>query len=424
MITPENREIFRHRKAQANNFLQLTMPYLAGFVSTDSFDIRLIDEYDEPVPYDESFDIAAITVNTPNALHCYRMASRLRLHGTYVVMGGPHVSLLPDEARPYADCLIPGEAEETWPLFLRDFLRGSQRRLYRSDNPPTLERLPRPRWDLVKTRRMARYAVISGRGCRHSCSYCNLRQIYHSSIRERPADEVIDEIATLPGSRFVFWDDNFFGAPEYAKRLLKGLSGLGKEWAAQVTLEQCENLELLQLARKAGCVYLFLGLESFSQGTLREANKGINRVCDYIRLIDRIHGCGISTQAGIVFGFDSDGMDVFDRTMDACEQLGIDGATVSLLTPFPGTPLYDRLKQENRLLTDNWEWFNGKTRVTFQPRRMSPEQLFTGYMRFRRKFFSLRSIFRRLCRSRVNILQSLILNLGYRQSIERNYDRG
>ena len=176
-------------------------------------------------------------------------------------------------------------------------------------------------------------------------------------------------------------------------------------------------MTLLQLAREAGCVYLFIGLESFSEEGLASVNKGFNQVARYAETIRRIHQHGICVQAGVIFGFDTDSKDVFARTLQACESMGIDGVTVSVLTPLPGTRLYDEMQQEGRLLGNDWAWFNGKTRVAFQPRQMSAEELFAGYMWFRRQFYSFRSLFRRLAVSRTNLVHNLFVNLGYRWSL-------
>lgn len=215
---------------------------------------------------------------------------------------------------------------------------------------------------------------------------------------------------------FVLWDDNFFGNQSYAAALMKELKNLGKKWAAQVTLTDCNNEELLQLARESGCIYLFIGLESFSDESLSSVHKGFNKVKDYKRIIGLIHRRGISVQAGIIFGFDTDDKTVFEKTLHWCEELGIDGATVSLLTPLPGTPVYEEMKRNGRLLYANWSPYNGKTSVTFMPANMTPEELFEGYLWFRKKFYSFKSIIKRLSVSRTNILYNFLMNLGYKWS--------
>ncbi|WP_420839034.1 B12-binding domain-containing radical SAM protein [Clostridium paridis] len=259
---------------------------------------------------------------------------------------------------------------------------------------------------------------MSSRGCPYKCSYCNLKQIYCEPFRTRPIDEVIFEIKTMKNKFFVFWDDNFFGDINYAKELLVELKKLNKKWAAQVTLERCKDEELLKLAKEAGCVYFFVGIESFSQESLGSVNKGINDVNRYKSLIDKIHNNNICVQAGIIFGFDTDKKDVFKKTLDACNELGIDGATISILTPLPKTPIYAQLKEENRLITGDWSYYNGKTRVAYIPKNMSREELFDGYMWFRREFYSLKSIYKRMSKSKTNIIYNLIVNLGYKISLK------
>lgn len=418
MITPENREINQFRRKQFNNFIQITMPYLAGFVDDKKFEITLIDEYNQKIPYDYEFDLVAITVNTPNANHCYNISNSFRQRGIKVIMGGPHVTLLPYEAKEHCDYVIVGEAENLWPIFLEDFYNGKPQSEYISKDAPSLNNVPIPRRHLIMKRYFTKGAVFATRGCPYHCSYCNLKQIYHDRFRKRPINEVIDDIKTINNRYFVFWDDNLFADKVYAKELFINLKRLKKKWAAQVTLKDCEDKELLNLAKEAGCIYLFIGLESFSDDTLKDVNKGINKIDDYKRIIDLIHEYKIIIQAGIVFGFDTDDKGVFFRTLKICEKLGIDGATVSILTPLPLTPIYNKMKSEGRLLTEDWSYYNGKTRVAFSPRNMSCNELSEGYMWFRKNFYSVKSFVKRMKVSRANIFYNLVINLGYKLSIK------
>ncbi len=418
MITPENREINRFRAHQHNNFTQLTMPYLAGFVP-EHYEITLIDEYRQRVEY-RSYDLVAITVNTPNALHAYDMAARFRQLGAWVVLGGPHVTLCPDEAANHADTIVIGEAEETWPLFLADLLAGRQQARYTCQSAHSLARLPLPRRDLIVGHRFTSGAVFATRGCPHNCSYCCLKRIYAPEFRTRPIPEVVRDIASIPNRYFVFWDDNFFADRDYAKALLKAITPLGKRWAAQVTAHSCDDDELLSLARRAGCLYLFLGLESFSAASLADARKEINRIDQYQSTISRLHRHGISVQAGVVFGFDADTPEVFANTLRACELIGVDGVTPSILTPYPGTPLYEQYQAGGRLLPVNWSHYNSKTRIAFQPKQMTADELLAGFDRFRGEFLSWRSIFRRLSRSGTNLPYTFLMNLGYRNAYLAN----
>jgi radical SAM superfamily enzyme YgiQ (UPF0313 family) len=417
LITPENPEINRVRRRQFNNFTQITMPYLAGFIDEARYRIELVDEYNQRIPYERPVDLVAITVNTPNAPHCYQMAARFQAGGAKVVMGGPHATLRPEEVARHCDHLVVGEAEETWPQFLEDFQRGCTRPRYTRDHAASLLGLPIPRRDLIRRRHFTKGAAFATRGCPYACSYCNLKQIYRGGFRTRPVPEVMTDIQSMANRYFVFWDDNFFGDPEYALRLMTALKRLRRRWAAQVSIDRCADDRLLQLARESGCVYLFVGLESFSEESLASVNKGFNQVARYRETIERIHQHGICVQAGVIFGFDTDTREVFANTLRACESLGIDGVTVSVLTPLPGTRLYDDMRREGRLLTDDWACYNGKTRVAFKPRQMTAEELFSGYMWFRRQFYSFRSMLKRTAVSRTNVVHNFLVNLGYKWSL-------
>jgi radical SAM superfamily enzyme YgiQ (UPF0313 family) len=333
-------------------------------------------------------------------------------------MGGPHATLLPDEVKEHCDYLLVGEGEDIWPQFLEDFRNSAARERYSSAVlPPSLENLPLPRWDLLKRRRLMKGAVIATRGCPYNCRYCNLKQIYSGVFRMRPIKDVAAEIKALPADFFVFWDDNLFADKEYAKDLLRAIIPLKHRWAAQAALRDCADDELLSLAKSAGCLYLFIGLESFSEESLGDAGKGINCISDYEPVISAIHRHGIMVQAGIVFGFDSDTLSVFDTALNACEKLGIDGATVSVLTPFPKTPVYEKLKADGRLLPVDWSKYDSKTAVAFTPQNMSAEELLSGYNRFRKRFYSIGSFIRRMRVSRTNVVVNFIVNLGYKLGV-------
>ena len=188
------------------------------------------------IAYESSVDLVAITVNTPNATHCYQIAERFRKRGVKVVMGGPHATLRPDEAAQHCDFLVIGEAEHTWPRFLKEFHLGCAQPRYSSNDTPSLEGVPIPRRDLIHRRHFTKGAVFASRGCPYDCSYCNLKQIYCAGFRTRPISEVIADIRSMSNRYFVFWDDNFFGDVDYAIGLINALKGLRRKWAAQVSI--------------------------------------------------------------------------------------------------------------------------------------------------------------------------------------------
>ncbi|MFH0991782.1 MAG: radical SAM protein [bacterium] len=310
-----------------------------------------------------------------------------------------------------------GEAEDTWPAVLADTENGKLESIYKTNHPPSLKNIPLARRDLIHKRGLFESTVIATRGCPHRCNYCNLRQIYDPSLRFRPVEEVIAEVRTFRTSFFTFWDDQLFMSPSYALKLFKDLESQNKRWAAMVTLSSTEDDRLLRAASRAGCVCLFLGLESFSAESLALANKSFNLVETYAEGVARIHKYGIAVQAGIVFGFDGDDESTFDLTLAGATKAGIDGATISILTPFPRTPLFESLRQNGRLLTQDWSYYNGKTAVAFRPARMSPETLWNGYLKFRRTFYSPARMLQRMVKSWVHALQSLILNWGYYRTL-------
>jgi radical SAM superfamily enzyme YgiQ (UPF0313 family) len=335
-----------------------------------------------------------------------------------VVLGGPHVTLLPDEAQSHADAIFIGEAELTWPRFLAEFEAGNHRGRYSSE-PPALDSAPMARPDLFHRRDHTAGVLFATRGCAYRCEFCTLAVMYRGRFRKRPVEHVAREYASFRGHVIILWDDNLAGDMEYAKALFRALAPHRKWWSSQASLHVADDEEFLELAARSGCKQLFIGLESVSQASLNEASKAFNHVDDYARAIERIHAHGIAVQAGIVFGFDHDTEAIFEDTVDFLESAGVQNATFNILTPFPGTRLYDRLDVEGRILTRDWSRYNGRADVAFQPRRMSPETLLAGYRRANRRFYSLRSIGKRLRRSPVQLHWTLPLNLAYAAALRQ-----
>jgi radical SAM superfamily enzyme YgiQ (UPF0313 family) len=412
LITASAPEIQRVRRSRVLNFQQITMPYLAA-LAPPQWTVIHVDEVVGPVDFGLPVDLVAITFHTPSAPHAYAIADQFRQQRTPVVLGGPHVTLLPDEAQAHADAIFVGEAESTWPQFLRDFEAGRHRRRYCSTEPPTLEDIPMARKDLFHRRDHTGGVLFATRGCPHHCDFCTLPLMYQSGVRKRPVEAVAEEYGSFPGKVIILWDDNIASDLEYAKRLFRALAPHRKWWSSQASIHAAQDDEFLDLAARGGCKQLFIGLESISQASLHEVQKRFNRVSDYVRAIERIHSHGIAVQAGIVFGFDNDESEIFGETVDFLETAGVQNATFNILTPFPGTRLYQRLEAEGRILTRDWSKYNSRADVVFQPRRMSPDELLAGYEYANHRFYSLRSVCRRLTRSPVGLPWTLPLNLAY-----------
>ena len=400
------------------NFQQITMPYLAAFVPAH-WTVRHVDEAVEAVDFEVAAELVAITFHTPSAAHAYETADRFRRRGTTVVLGGPHVTLLPDEAQAHADVVFVGEAEEHWPRFLAAFECGRHRPRYECAEPPSLERAPMARQDLYHRRDHTAGVLFATRGCSFRCEFCAVAVMYRSRLRRRPVADVAREYASFPGRVIILWDDNIAGDLAYAKELFRALAPYRKWWSSQASIHAADDDSFLELAARSGCKQLFLGLESVCQASMNAAGKGFNRVDQYARAIARIHAHGIAVQAGIVFGFDHDTPAVFEETLDFLEAVGVQNATFNVLTPYPGTPLFTRLDSEGRILTRDWSQYNGRVNVVYRPRHMSPEDLLAGFRYANRRFYSLRSILRRLSRSPVGLFWTLPLNLAYAMALRR-----
>jgi radical SAM superfamily enzyme YgiQ (UPF0313 family) len=412
LITASSPEIQDVRRARVLNFQQITMPYLAAFAPSH-WTVRHVDEAVEPVDFDAAADLVAITFHTPSAPHAYALAKRFRQRGTTVALGGPHVTLMPDEAQAHADAIFVGEAENHWPQFLADFETGKYRHRYDCIEPPNLDDAPMARKDLFHRRDHTAGVLFATRGCSFRCDFCTVAVMYQSRLRKRPVESVAREYASFRGKVIILWDDNIAGDLGYAKELFRALAPHRKWWSCQASIHAATDDEFLELAARSGCKQLFIGLESVSQASLNGVSKKFNRVDEYERAIDRIHAHDIAVQAGIVFGFDEDTESVFEETLDFLEATGVQNATFNILTPFPGTRLYERLDSEGRILTRDWSKYNGRADVVFQPRHMSPETLLAGYQYANRRFYSWRSISKRLSHSPVQLPWTLPLNLAY-----------
>jgi radical SAM superfamily enzyme YgiQ (UPF0313 family) len=422
LITASSPDIRRVRRSRVLNFQQVTMPYLAAFVPS-RWNVLHVDEAVEPIDFNAQVDLVGITFHTPSAPHAYDLAARFRRRGITVALGGPHVTLMPDEAQEHADVIFIGEAEFHWPRFLADFEAGHYDGRYCCLEPPALEQCPMSRQDLFHRRHHTVGVLFATRGCVHRCDFCTLAVLYQRRLRKRPVNAVAQEYASFRGKVVILWDDNIAGDLEYAKALFRALAPYRKWWSSQASIHAAKDDEFLDLAARSGCKQLFIGLESVSQASVNEVSKAFNRVDEYAQAIERIHSHGIAVQTGIIFGFDHDTEAVFEETLDFLEESGVQNATFNILTPFPGTRLHERLEAEGRILTRDWSRYNGRADVVFRPRCMSPEALLAGYRHANERFYSWTSIYKRLSRSPVQLQWTLPLNLAYALALRHRGQR-
>lgn len=388
------------------------MPYLAAFVPPH-WQVAHVDEEAEPINFDAEAVLVGVTFHTPSAAHAYAIAERFQRRGIPVVAGGPHVTLVPDEAALHFDTIFIGEAEGLWQQFLADFERGQAQKVYCAERVPTLEAVPQAVKSLYHRKDYTNGVLFATRGCPFRCDFCSLAIMYKNRLRKRPVEAVAAEYASFKGKVIIFWDDNLAADRAYAKELFRRITPYKKWWSSQASIHAAQDDEFLELAARSGCKQLFLGLESVSQASLKSVGKNFNPVDDYSRIIEKIHSYGIAVQAGIVFGFDCDKPGIFAETLAFLEQAGVQNATFNILTPFPGTPLYARLEAEGRLLSRDWEKYNSRADVVFQPKNMTPDELLAGYRWANQRFYSPASLARRLLRSPTGLWWTLPLNLAY-----------
>jgi radical SAM superfamily enzyme YgiQ (UPF0313 family) len=395
----------------------LTLTTLAAIGSQDpDIEYRLVDESIDTVPLDYPADLVGISVLTGTARRAYALADHFRSRGIPVVLGGVHASILPDEAARYADSIVIGMAEETWPRLLRDLKAGKMAAVYRGE--PTdgdyVHGIPPPRYDLQRNSGYVMpYTVMATRGCPHTCDFCSVPVVWKRYLR-RPVDDVIRDIKAIPSRRFCINDVSPFDDVEYAKELLRALIPLRKKWGALATTRIASDPELLDLLTRSGCQYLLLGFESISQRSLNRIYKGFNAKEDYAEVVRRLHQARIVVQGCFVFGFDEDDTSVFAATIEEVQRLEIDIPRYSLYTPYPGTNLFQRLQQEGRILTYDWGSYD-TMHVVIQPKRMTPVELYEGFRWAYRETFRWRNILHRSLTWSTRLPIVLIGNAVYRK---------
>ncbi|MCX8117390.1 MAG: B12-binding domain-containing radical SAM protein [Desulfobacterota bacterium] len=381
----------------AFKFPLLSTSLLAG-LTPPRHQVHIVDESLSPIDFDQEVDLVAITAITPLAPRAYEIADEFRRRGRKVVIGGIHASWLPEEAKAHCDSVAIGEADETWPEILADAEADDLKPFYRQKGRTDLSRLSLPRRDLLPKKGYLFHNLIqTTRGCPFDCEFCSVTALHGRTYRTRPVSEVEKEIQSLERSKaYIFFvDDNLFGHLGHARELLTLLSHYRLRWVSQGPIHIAEDEEILGLMAKAGCHGLFIGFESLREENLDLMGKRINRVGRYEQAIRKLHDQGIGVYASFVFGYDFDDESVFDEFLQFADRNRIDGAFLPILTPFPGTRIYQRLKQEGRLLTEDWSKYDMAT-VVFRPKRMTVEQLQEGFWRVNRSFYSLPSMLKRI----------------------------
>jgi len=417
LISPKG-PLYRHRGGifkKSLRYAPLTLTTLAALVPPElGIEIRLIDEGIEVVDMDFAADLVAMTVITGSAPRSYELAARFRARGIPVVLGGPHVTLIPDDAQPHADAIVVGYAEDTWPQLLRDFAAGELKPRYTQAPRLDLAGRPFPRRELIrKGSYLTTHVFEATRGCVHSCDFCVVPSAWGVKPYQKPVEEVAADIRQHWARKIIFIDLNLIADKEYAARLFEALIPLKVKWFGLSTTLLARDPALLALAARSGCSGLLMGFESIVPESLKQSRKGFNDPGQYREVVESLHRHGITLMACFTFGMDHDTPDIFLDTARFAVESHIDLPRFAIVTPFPNTGLYKRLESEGRILTRNWELYDAQ-HVVFAPRQMTPAELYAGHEQAWKHTYSARSMMRRFLGSRIQPPVWWMANLGYR----------
>jgi radical SAM superfamily enzyme YgiQ (UPF0313 family) len=387
-----------------------------GALTPPEHTVTIEDENVQVLHLDDCPDLVGITVNVDTAHRAYAIADAYRQRGIPVVLGGIHPSAKPEEAMQHADAVCVGEAEEVWKEILAHAARRQLHGEYYSPRPADLSNTPRPRWELIDpTNYLYTNIVCASRGCPFTCEFCyNSAGYVHHEYRNRPIEQVVAEIQQLDTRHVMFIDDNFIGNIGWTRAFLQAIAPLHLKWNAAVSVNIGRHLDLLDEMQRSGCQSLFIGFETVNGDSVRSVRKYQNHVTEYEQLIHEIHRRGIMVNASLVFGFDHDYPNVFRKTLVWLVHNKVETVTSHILTPYPGTQLYERMTAEGRMRDLDWSHFN-TSHVVFQPRHMTPAELYQGYLWLYREFYSLPSILRRMPEVKSRRVPFLLFNLGYRK---------
>ncbi|MCC7245960.1 MAG: B12-binding domain-containing radical SAM protein [Saprospiraceae bacterium] len=375
-------------------FPPLGLATLAAYLSPDD-DIDLQDQHVEKLNLDDNPDLVIIQVYITNAYRAYQIADHYRSRGAYVLLGGLHVTSLPEEAAPHADSIFIGPGEDTFPQFLTDYKNRNPKKVY-SSSLRTLTGIPPIRRDLIKRNRyLVPNSIVVSRGCPHHCDFCYKDAFFEGgrSFYTQVVDDALSEIDRLPGRHLYFLDDHLLGNAKFATELFEGMKGMNRVFQGAATVDSILRGNLIEKAAEAGLRSLFVGFETFSPENLRQSNKKQNLEKDYIQAVNRLHSLGIMINGSFVFGLDEDDPDVFKRTVEWGVKNAITTSTYHILTPYPGTKLFKTMEEQGRILTRNWDLYDTRN-VVYQTKNLTAEQLKHGYHRAYDEFYSWRNIAR------------------------------
>ncbi len=384
--------------------------------------VKIVNDCVEQLDFDADFDLIGITALTAQAPRAYQIADAFRSRGKKVVLGGIHPSLMPAEAQAHADAVVIGEVEELWGEILADSENNRLKGIYRNDQPPDLQRLIIPKWDKVNLtlyrrslgpRHMPRMPIYTTRGCVHNCKFCSVSKFFGHRYRHKPIENVLKELDAVRADSYFFVDDNIICNPDFSAELFEALANKNIRWMSQATTTILQHPHLIELAAKAGCKSLFFGIESLNADNLKSVKKGFNHPEAYVELLERVDRAGIRPWLSVIVGLDHDDHRELKRTIAFLKDINIGSVVLWVLTPLPGTDLYEEMKRAGRILDTDWSRYDA-SRVVYQPLHFTPQELSDEFWEMYLELYSWPRVFRhtvRFLRSRRKPLSQLLVDL-------------
>ena len=379
-------------------------------------EVIIENENVESINFDEKVDLVAVTVTVDVMNRAIEIAKEFRKRSVKVVAGGIHITADPKGAYGYFDAICVGMAERIWQRILFDAQNDSLKEIYNDMLSISGQEIVSPDYDIIDNSKYLYTNIIStSRGCPFECDFCyNSSQSVHKAYINRPIEDVIREIKTLRTRHIMFIDDNFIGNPSWTKKFLAQIKPLGLKYNAAVTSNIVDMPDILDDLKESGCQSLFIGFESINDKAIDSVNKVQNSVGKYERLVEELHKRGIMINASFVFGLDEDDSSVFEKTLDWIVKNKIETVTSHILTPYPGTRLYENLHKQGRITDFDLSKYN-TANVVYRPKNMTQEELYDGYLWIYKEVYSFKNIIKRLPSSKKQWIPYLAFNLLYRR---------
>lgn len=405
---------------------QLTLSLIGG-MTPEEHEVMIIEEvHNQTIDFDIDVDLVGITIMTQTAIRGYQIANEFKKRDKTVVFGGIHATVLPNEAILFGDAVVIGEVENgLWEKVINDALEFRLQKFYKLDNYPVLDNYITPRRDLIKTSagKFGIAPVETSRGCPYKCDFCTVPNSFGSKQRHKSIDLIIKDIESIQEKAIFFIDDNITISKKFAKELFTRMIPLRKTWVGQASINIVNDKELMIFARRSGCKGLLIGFESMTETGICKYKKTFSTFDENVDAVKKLQDNGIMTMASFVFGLDDDGPQVFENTYNFIRKAKPAFLQACALTPYPGTDVFTRMKQENRILTDNWNQFDAK-KVIISPKSMTTAELQAGYTNIKDQTYSYKSILTRAFPHMFNGLTESILYFSLNSGARKWHNSG